>query len=125
MSLHAVVVKRFPYFHARLSGTWTETDILELNLPEPCCLEDFLSLIRRLYSGGHPRRGSWTAKKVKCRTAKNVSMARRTPGEHNSDGDWGAWTGNASHHEVVDSYDAVAKHALRGWRARVQLRLYL
>ena len=44
------VVEKHPYFNARLSGTWTETDILELSLSEPCCLGDFLTLIRRLNS---------------------------------------------------------------------------
>ena len=44
------VVKKLAYFNAHLNGIWTETDILELNLPEPCCLEDFLVLIQHLYS---------------------------------------------------------------------------
>ena len=44
------VVKKLTYFNAHLNGIWTETDILELNLPEPCRLEDFLVLIQHLYS---------------------------------------------------------------------------
>eukprot|EP00930_Biecheleria_cincta_P070746 TRINITY_DN58361_c0_g1_i1.p1 TRINITY_DN58361_c0_g1~~TRINITY_DN58361_c0_g1_i1.p1 ORF type:complete len:462 (-),score=90.92 TRINITY_DN58361_c0_g1_i1:158-1543(-) len=50
LNVHSSVLQKWPYFATLLSGRWSEADILDLNLPEPCSLSDFLVLLEYMYS---------------------------------------------------------------------------